>query len=191
MLSRCVDFCAQRKMRYNGQAQRPVYNKHEAREQAGRGTPKAAQRGGRPTARPPDITGLIYLNGSPKGDPPRRGQTGSPKGGRRPTPPSPASARGRRSGGPPPSAAAQSRQQPAAGRPDQRQHTGTSASAPIKPPARGHVMLAPPIHGVRETLGASCAIRWRIYSDTLMPCSFACSFSSFADPFGNTTDSWS
>lgn len=135
LLSRCVDFCAQRKMRYNGQAQRPVYNKHEAREQAGRGTPKAAQRGGRPTARPPDITGLIYLNGSPKGDPPRRGANREPEGRTATHTPKPRQRpRPAQRGARPPSAAAQSRQQPAAGRPDQRQHTGTSASAPIKPP---------------------------------------------------------
>lgn len=117
-------------MRYNGQAQRPIYNKHEAREQAGRGTPKAAQRGGRPTARPPDITGLIYFEWEPEGRPTTAGgKQGARRADGDPHPQAPPAQRGAR----PPSAAAQSRQQPAAGRPDQGQHTGPSALAPIKP----------------------------------------------------------
>ena len=77
----------------------------EIREQAGRGTPKAAQRGGRPTARPPDIAVLekvTILNGSPEGDPPRRGaKQGARRAGKRPRQAPPAPAAGA-AGGPPP-----------------------------------------------------------------------------------------
>lgn len=136
MLSRCVDFCAQRKMRYNGQAQRPLHNT-EIREQAGRGTPKAAQRGGRPTARPPrynDAGKSNYFEWEPGGRPTTAGgQAGSPKGGQETTT-SPASARGRRSGGPAPRAprprAGNSRRRDA---PDRDNTPAASALAPIKP----------------------------------------------------------
>ena len=146
-------------MRYNGQAQRPIYNKHEAREQAGRGTPKAAQRGGRPTARPPDITGLIYFEWEPEGRPTTAGgKQGArradgdphPKPRQRPRPA--AGARPERRGPEPATAGG--------GTPRPGQHTGPSALAPSSL-LRGRVMLAPPspfMVYVRHC-GASCAIR--------------------------------
>lgn len=144
-----------RKMRYNGQAQRPIYNKHEAREQAGRGTPKAAQRGGRPTARPPDITGLIYFEWEPGGRPTTAGgKQGARRADGHPHPQAPPAPAAGAAGGPPPERRGPEPATAGGGTPRPRTTHRPERFSAHQAPARGHVMLTPPppIHGVRKAL---------------------------------------
>lgn len=132
-------------------------------EQAGRGTPKAAQRGGRPTARPPDITmpeKVTILNGSPEGDPPRRGaKQGARRAGKRPRQAPPAPAAGA-AGGPPPERRGPEPATAGDGTPQTRSNTPPARFSACQTSARRPLTSSPPppIHGI-------CNAFWRVLGD--------------------------